>query len=90
MPGSGSQPPEPPETYPVRTLAGCEVLTLEGERLGVLADVLPSGGNDIFVVRRGERELLVPALKSVVRSIDVAARQIRVELPPGLRGIYEF
>lgn len=64
-------------------------MTLESELLGTLADVLPSGGNDIFVVRQGERELLIPALKTVVQKIDLDARTIWVELPKGLRDIYE-
>ncbi len=52
-------------------------------------DVLPSGGNDIFVVRQGLREIMIPALKSVVREIDVADKRIEVTLPGGLREIYE-
>ena len=52
-------------------------------------DVLPSGGNDIFVVRKEEREWLVPATKQVVTNIDVAGKRIDVELPPGLREVYE-
>ncbi len=70
-------------------LDGCQVVTIQGESLGVLVDVLPSAGNDIFVVREGQREMLIPALKTVVRSIDLIARRIAVELPPGLREVYE-
>jgi 16S rRNA processing protein RimM len=65
------------------------VFTLEGERLGRLMDVLPAGGNDIFVVRDNDDELLIPALRSVVRKIDLAQHRIEVSLPPGLREIYE-
>ena len=63
--------------------------TLQGECLGKLVDVLPSGGNDIFVVQQAGREVLIPALKSVVRSIDLEGKRIDVELPQGLREIYE-
>jgi 16S rRNA processing protein RimM len=79
--------PEP--TYSVVDLAGCQVMTLQGECLGLLVDVLPSGGNDIFVVQQGLREIMVPALKSVVKTIDLKKKRIEVELPPGLREIYE-
>jgi len=61
----------------------------DGRKLGELVDVLPSGGNDIFVVQRGPKEILIPALKSVVRKIDLAARRIEVALPPGLLDVYE-
>lgn len=72
-------------TYQVKDLAGCEVVTVEGESLGALSDVLPTGGNDVFVVKQDEREILIPALKTVVLSIDLTARRITVDLPNGLR-----
>lgn len=72
-------------TYRVAELAGCRVLTVEGEDLGPLMDVLPTGGNDVFVVGEGKKEILVPALKTVVLSIDLEKRVITVSLPKGLR-----
>jgi 16S rRNA processing protein RimM len=54
-----------------------------------LVDVLPSGGNDIFVVQQGMRDMLIPALNSIVRSIDLKQRRIVVTLPQGLKEIYE-
>jgi len=76
--------------YRVRDLAGCQVLTDQGECLGLLVDVLPSGGNDIFVVQQGLRELMIPALKNVVRRIDIPHKCVEVVLPQGLREIYGF
>jgi 16S rRNA processing protein RimM len=75
--------------YKVRDLAGCQVFTETGECIGELVDVLPTGGNDVFVVRLKEKEILIPALKSVVTCIDIAKRRIDVVLPPGLRDLYE-
>jgi 16S rRNA processing protein RimM len=65
------------------------VRTETRECLGILVDVLPSGGNDIFVVHQGLRELLIPALKSVVTEINLQTRRITVNLPQGLREVYE-
>jgi 16S rRNA processing protein RimM len=62
---------------------------LEGELLGRLVDVLPAGGNDIFVIQGGKREILIPALAAVVKKIDLAEHRIEVSLPTGLREIYE-
>lgn len=71
-------------------IAGSEVCDIHGERLGVLHDVLPTGGNDIWVVvpdkgspYRGE--ILIPALVSIVKHVDAAAKKITVDLPPGIR-----
>jgi len=47
--------------------------------------VLQPGANDVYVVERpGQRDLLVPALRDVVVSLDVAAKQMMVDLPEGL------
>ena len=76
-------------TYRVKDLDGCQVVTESGEVLGIFKDVYPTGANDVFAVRNEKRELLIPALKEVVREIDLKARRIVVVLPPGLREIYE-
>jgi 16S rRNA processing protein RimM len=81
--------PKAISSYQVRDLAGCQVVTDQGECLGLLVDVLPSGGNDIFVVQQGLREMMIPALKSVVRIIDLPHKRMEVALPQGLREIYE-
>lgn len=76
---------EPAKSYLVKDLVGCEVVTVKGERLGPLRDVLPTGSNDVYVVGEGLAEILIPALKSVVVGIDLEAKRITVDLPPGLR-----
>jgi len=72
-------------SYFVRDLAGCEVVTTDGESLGKLMDVLPSGANDVYVVGEKENEILIPALKTVVLEIDLTNRRIVVNLPKGLK-----
>jgi 16S rRNA processing protein RimM len=75
-------------SYLVKDLVGCKVSTTAGEELGLLKDVLPTGANDVYVVGEGAAEILIPALKSVVKSIDVSNKRIEVELPDGLfRGV---
>lgn len=60
-------------------------MTKQGETLGVLRDVLPTGANDVYVVGEGASEILIPALKSVVLKIDLEQKRIEVDLPNGLR-----
>lgn len=67
-------------------LVGSRVFTVAGEYLGRLTDILTTGANDVYVVQDGKnKEILIPALKTVVREIDLVREEIRVELPPGLR-----
>ncbi|EHQ91417.1 ribosome maturation factor RimM [Desulfosporosinus youngiae] len=53
--------------------------------LGTLSQVLETGANDVYVVKGPKGELCVPALRSVVRNVDVPGRRMDVILPPGLR-----
>jgi len=63
---------------------GCEVATTDGRRLGVIEEVIATGANDVWVVRDGEVEVLVPVIENVVKSVDLGARLMVVEAVPGL------
>lgn len=62
-------------------IIGLAVLDMAGERLGEVTNVLKTGSNDVYVVKNPDgSELLVPALKNVVREIDIAGGFLRVDL----------
>jgi 16S rRNA processing protein RimM len=63
---------------------GCEVVTADGLRIGVIEEVIATGANDVWVVRDGKTEVLVPVIENVVKSIDLHARRMVVEAVPGL------
>ena len=71
--------------YWLYQLLGLEVWTTDDELLGVVREILETGANDVYVVRnRSGREVLIPALKSVVIDINIEAGRMLVELPEGL------
>lgn len=70
--------------YYIFQILGCRVKTAEGEELGEITDVLQPGGNDVYVVTEGKREILVPAVKRFVKDIDIKRKVITVDLPEGL------
>lgn len=77
--------PLPEGHFYVFDLVGCTVDTVDGRRLGTLKDVYPTGANDVYsIIADDGKELLIPALKTVVLSIDIDARKIVVDPPPGL------
>ncbi|HEX9377053.1 MAG TPA: ribosome maturation factor RimM [Actinomycetota bacterium] len=77
--------PELPEgSFWPHQLEGCEVVTDAGRPLGVIREVVPGPANDIWVTGPPEAEVLVPALKDVVVSVDVAGRRVVVRDVPGL------
>jgi 16S rRNA processing protein RimM len=71
-------PPPESGSYYVADLVGLEVIELEGERLGVVTDVLPGVANDVLELDNG---LLLPFVEDCVRDIDLVQR--RVVVAPG-------
>jgi 16S rRNA processing protein RimM len=65
-------------------LIGLEVWTTEGERLGKVIRILSSPGNDNYVVGGEKREILIPAIEDVVKSIDLERGRITIEAIKGL------
>lgn len=79
--------PLPPGHYYISDLIGLEVYTEFGELLGTVSDVLQPGANDVYVVRpaaEGTEEILLPAIRDVVKDIDLESGRITVHLLPGL------
>ncbi len=67
-------PPLDEGAYYICDLIGCEVRA-DGTLLGRIADVAQAGGNDVWFVA-GERPFCFPALRSVLLSVDTAARRV--------------
>jgi 16S rRNA processing protein RimM len=65
-------------------IAGAEVILTDGRRLGTIEDIMPTGGHDVWVVRDGQREVLVPVIADVVKAMDLEARRVTIEAVPGL------
>jgi len=71
--------------YYYHQIEGLTVMSIEGEVLGQVTEVLPTGANDVYVVQGTEGELLLPALKSVIIRVDLDAGTMLVRVPDGLR-----
>ncbi len=65
-------------------IEGLTVVDEAGSELGVLHEVLPTGANDVYVVRGPVGELLLPAIRDVILSIDPEHGRMVVRVPPGL------
>ena len=72
-------------TYYIVDMIGLEVYTDEGEKLGILDDIFNSGSSDIYVVKNElGKQILLPAIKEVIKNIDMENRKITVHLIKGL------
>ncbi|HUS70623.1 MAG TPA: ribosome maturation factor RimM [Anaerolineae bacterium] len=73
------------DEYYLHEIVGLQAWTTEGEYLGRIEEVIDTGSNDVYVVRDGVRETLIPALSDVVLNIDIEHGRIEVQLMKGLR-----
>ena len=74
----------PQDQYYQFQLMGLEVWTTKGQHLGRIADILPTGSNDVYLVQGEFGELLIPAIEDVVKSIELEKGRIVIELIAGL------
>ncbi len=75
----------PEGSFFICDIIGCSVFDENGSLLGKLTDVLQTGSNDVYVVRDDSgKEILLPALKSVVSKISTDQQRIDVIIPKGL------
>src|SRR5690349_14719046 len=62
-----------------------DVVDDNGNSLGKIAEILETGANDVYVVRSEDgKEILLPAIPSVVLEVDMEARRMKVHLLEGL------
>ena len=72
------------DEYYISDLIGLEVYE-DGEKIGTVEDVLETGANDVYQIRREDgRELLLPAIKQCVLKVDVEAGRMEVSVMEGL------
>ncbi len=84
IPREAAAPLEEGEYYHFQ-LVGMTVESDTGEPLGEIVEVLsPPGANDVYVIHGPRGEILLPAIKDVVLSMNISARRMTVHLLPGL------
>ena len=70
-------------------ILGIRVFRETGEYLGMVSQIIPTGSNDIYVVKEGKKEFLVPAIREVVREIDPRNRKMVISPMEGLLELNE-
>jgi 16S rRNA processing protein RimM len=85
VPASSAPPLAEGEYWP-HQIVGCLVVTQEGRSLGKVKEVIHTPANDVWAAEgaTGKDEVLIPALKDVVKEVDLEARTIVVRDVPGL------
>lgn len=75
----------PAGEYYSHELIGLQVVDGTDRELGHLVEVLATGSNDVYIVKTADnKELLLPAIESVIRQIDLVNKRMSVVVPDGL------
>lgn len=77
-------PPLPPGEFYWFQLFGLKVFTERGTYLGILKGIMPTGSNDVFVVRHNQEEYLIPAIDEVVRQVNLKEKIMVIRPLAGL------
>lgn len=73
------------DEYFIADMIGMKVCTEDGNIFGTLKDVIETGANDVYVIENAEHgEVLVPAIKECIRSVDIEKGQMMIHLMDGL------
>lgn len=77
----------PEGKYFIDDLIGCDVFDADsGEKYGIISDVSQTGANDVWHIKSGEREYLLPAIDEVIVKVD--PENERLEIRP-MKGIFD-
>jgi 16S rRNA processing protein RimM len=76
--------PLPEDEYYAYQIVGLEVYEQDGEHLGKVTELFPTGSNDVYVVEGPRGRILVPAIEDVVVELDVAGGKMVVSLMDGM------
>ena len=68
----------------VADLIGLDVFTVDGEKVGVVKDVLQHAINDVYVVNNGEKEYLIPSIEKFVPTIDLEENKMIINPIKGM------
>lgn len=72
--------------YFIADLIGLKVISDDEEELGVIDDVLQTGANDVYIVKKEQTpDLLIPAIKDCIKNVNIEEGTMIVHLLPGLR-----
>ncbi|WP_462409250.1 ribosome maturation factor RimM [Neobacillus sp. Marseille-QA0830] len=66
-------------------IIGCRVVTVSGEEIGKITEILTPGANDVWVVKNQDgKEILIPYIQDVVKKVDIQEKFVLIEPMEGL------
>lgn len=74
----------PEDNYFIFDIVGLEVFDMENKYLGEVVDVLQNGGADIYVIKKEDKQYMVPAVKEFIKDINIERKCMIISPIEGL------
>ena len=75
----------PPDSYYQHDILNLQVVTLKGREVGTITEIISTGSNDVYVVTTASgQQFLIPAIKDVVKQIDLDRHVMYIDPMKGL------
>ncbi|AFS78629.1 16S rRNA processing protein RimM [Gottschalkia acidurici 9a] len=74
----------PKDSYFIHDIIGLEVYLNDDSYLGKIKEVLQPGANDVYVVENEDKQYLIPAIKDVIKEVNMQDKKIIIEPIKGL------
>ena len=72
------------DEFHVQLLIGSTIELIDGTVLGTIDDVLTTKGQNLLSFMRGGKQVLIPFVKAIVPTVDIAGRKVVITPPEGL------
>jgi 16S rRNA processing protein RimM len=72
------------DQFYISDLEGMDVYLQDGSRLGNLKEVIKTGANDVYSVVGEKKKFLIPAIKEIIKSVDIENKKIIIQPIEGL------
>ncbi len=78
------------DEYYMVDLIGMKVICESGEEVGIVKDIVETGGTDVIIAEKEKKEVLIPLAKTICRRIDAKEGVITIDPPEGLLDLNEI
>ena len=72
------------DEYYWEDLIGLLVYSDSGDLVGTLKSIMETGSNDVYVVKRGKKEILIPAINDVIKEVDIEKGTMHIHILEGM------
>lgn len=74
----------PEDSYYLFDLEGIDVYSNNGDYIGKISEIYQTGANDVYEVKNNKNSYLIPAIKDVVKSVNVQDKKMIINVIEGL------